>query len=152
MSAARSLGSEQLDRVAATAAILLPGAPDCPAPGALPELDDLLQRAARALSSESSKLEEAVAHLPGELTWDTLSSYASAEPEAFELLSTVVLGAYFMSPTVHAALGLPTGERRPAPLDQAVDELGTGLLDAVLDRGSPVKTLDEVTGAEVATW
>jgi hypothetical protein len=56
----------------------------------------------------------------------------------------MVIGAYFMSPAVLAALGLPTGDRRPAPLDQAVDELSSGILDAVLDRGSPVKTLQEV--------
>jgi hypothetical protein len=139
-----SLGNEQLTRVCATAAILLAGSGNSPAPGSLPEFEALVQRAANALWRESSALEEAIARLPAELTWDSLSAYADAEPESFELLALVVVGAYFMSPAVLAALGLPTGDRRPAPLEQAVDELSSGILDAVLDRGSPVKTLQEI--------
>ena len=42
-----------------------------------------------------------------------------------------------MSPSVLASLGLPSGERRPANRDQVVDELGTGILDAVFERGCP---------------
>jgi hypothetical protein len=139
-----SLGNEQLTRICTTAAILLPGSADSPAPGSLPEFEDLMQRAANALSRESAALEEAIARLPAELSWGTLSTYANEEPERFELLSLLVVGAYFMSPTVLAALGLPSGDRRPAPLEQAVDELTSGILDAVLDRGSPVKTLQEI--------
>ena len=146
MNGSWSLGNEQLTRVCATATILLPGSPDSPAPGSLPEFENLVQRAANALSRESSALEEAIARLPAELSWDILSGYASEEPESFELLSLLVVGAYFMSPIVLAALGLPAGDRRPAPLEQAVDELSSGILDAVLDRGSPVKTLQEIDG------
>jgi hypothetical protein len=144
VNAAWSLRSEQLTRICTTAGILLPGSPDSPAPGFLPEFEALVQSAANALSRESSALEEAIDRLPVELSWNTLAAFANDEPEGFELISLMVIGAYFMSPTVLAALGLPTGDRRPAPLDQAVDELSSGILDAVLDRGSPVKTLQEV--------
>jgi hypothetical protein len=141
-----SLGNEQLTRICTTAAILLPGSADSPAPGSLPEFGDLVQRAANAFSRESSAIEQAIARLPVELSWDTLSTYAKEEPESFELLSLLVVGAYFMSPIVLAALGLPTGVRRQAPLEQAVDELSSGILDPVVDRGSPVKTLQEIDG------
>lgn len=144
MSDSWTLGNEQLARICTTAEILLPGSPDSPAPGLLPEFEDLVQRAANALSRESSELEEAIARLPVDLSWNTLAAYANEEPERFELIALLVVGAYFMSPTVLAALGLPTGDRRPAPLEQAVDELSSGILDAVLDRGSPVKTLQDV--------
>ena len=144
MNGSWSLGNEQLARICTTAAILLPGSADSPAPGSLPEFEDLVRTAASALSRESSALEEAIARLPVELSWETLSGYADEEPDSFELLSLVVVGAYFMSPLVLAALGLPAGDRRPAPLEQAVDELSSGILDPVLERRSPVKTLSEV--------
>ena len=151
MNGSWSLGSEQLARICATAAILLPGSADSPAPGSLPEFGDLVQAAASALSRESPSLEEAIARLPAELSWETLSGYADEEPGSFELLSLVVVGAYFMSPVVLAALGLPAGDRRPAPLEQAVDELSSGILDPVLERRSPVKTLSEVNSADAQT-
>lgn len=151
MNGSWSLGNEQLTRICTIAAILLPGAAGSPAPGSLAEFEGLVQRAAHALSCESSALDEAIARLPAELSWNTLSAYASEEPESFELLALLVVGAYFMSPNVLAALGLPAGDRRPAPLEQAVDELSSGILDAVLDRGSPVKTLQDIERIESTT-
>ena len=144
MNGSWSLRNEQVTRICAIAGILLPGSGDSPAPGSLPEFGDLVQRAASTFSRESSAIEQAIALLPAELSWETLSTYANEEPESFELLSLLVVGAYFMSPLVLAALGLPTGDRRSAPLEQAVDELSSGILDPVLDRGSPVKTLEEI--------
>lgn len=138
------LNREQLARICATAEILLSGSVESPAPTSLPEFPDLVQRAANTLSRELPVLTEAVARLPAELSWDTLSTYATEDAEGFELLALVVVGAYYMSPTVLATLGLPTGERRRAPLELAVDQLSTGILDAVLERGSPVKTLQDI--------
>jgi hypothetical protein len=141
-----SLDDEQLARVCGMAAILLPGSPGSPAPGALPEFGQLVQRAVATVGRESAALEAAIGRLPLDLSWESLEAYADAEAEGFELVALVVVGAYFMSPTVLTAIGLPTDDRRAAPRDQAVDELGSGILDAVLERGSPVKTLPEVNG------
>lgn len=137
------LDHEQLTRICSVAGILLPGTSESPAPSQLPEFPDLVHRAANTLNRERSTLEAAIASLPDELSWDALSAYATDNPGGFELLSLVVVGAYFMSPTVLAALGLPTGERRRAPLELAVDQLD-GVLDAVLERGCPVKTLEDI--------
>lgn len=137
------LTREQVSRICTAAGILLPGSSESPSPGSLPEFPDLVQRAAKTLNRELPALEKAIAALPSEMTWDTLSAYSTEEAESFELVSLVVVGAYYMSPTVLAALGLPTGERRRAPLELAVDQLD-GILDAVLERGCPVKTLEDI--------
>jgi hypothetical protein len=142
-----SLSREQLDRVRAAAAVLMPGATDSPALDHLPNFDELLQRAAAALAGEGRALGDAIAVLPDEPSWAALSALADRNPEAFELVSLLAVGAYFMSPAVLTALGRPTGKRRAADPEQVVDELSNGLLDPVFARGCPVRTLDEVNGA-----
>jgi hypothetical protein len=138
------LDRDQLNRVCAVAGILLPGSAESPAPQSLPEFEELVQRAAGTLGRDAAALEDAIVCLPAELSWDSLSEYSEKQPEGFELIALVVIGGYFMSPTVLAALGMPAGERRRAPLELAVDQLDSGLLDAVLERGCPVKTLEDI--------
>ena len=138
-----NLSPEQLDRVRLTAAMLLPGTAQCPAPEAVSGFDELLQRAAVALGGEGRALGAAIEALPVELSWANLSDFADRDPSSFELVSLLAIGAYFMSPTVLSSLGIPTGKRRPANPEQVVDELGGGLLDAVFERGCPIRTLED---------
>lgn len=53
----------------------------------------------------------------------------------FDAVSSVVAGAYFMTPEVKKLIGYPGQRRDPAPLEEAADELGDGLLDPVIERG-----------------
>ena len=140
------LSREQLDRVRATAAVLLPGSTESPAPDTLSDFDELAQRAAVALEGEGRALAAAIEKLPPVPSWENLSSFAERDPPSFELVSLLAVGAYFMSPDVLASLGLPTGERRPASREQVVDELSTGILETVVERGCPVRTLEDVNG------
>jgi len=139
-----NLSRRRLDRVRATAAILLPGSSDSPAANALPDFDELVQQAAVALEGTGPALAAAIDVLPPEPTWENMSAFAEHDPSSFELVCLLAVGAYYMSPSVLASLGLPTGERRPADPEQVVDELSTGILDAVFERGSPVRTLQDV--------
>jgi hypothetical protein len=138
------LSAEQLDRVLAAAVVLLPGSAETQAPTALPDFEQQLQHAALALEGADSALSTAIDALPTQPSWQNLSALADADPASFGQVSLLVVGAYFMSPSVLASLGLPTGARRPAHREQVVDELDSGILDAVLERGCPVRTLDEV--------
>jgi hypothetical protein len=56
-------------------------------------------------------------------------------PETFALLSTVLAGAYLMTPQVRQYVGYPGQHRNPPRLEQAADELSDGILDPVLERG-----------------
>lgn len=148
MNAPGWLSDVHVDRVRAVAGILLRDPTDSPSPDDLSDFTDLVQRAAGALSREHDALEQAIEQLPSHICWDSVASYAADEPEGFELLALLIVGAYFMSPTVTVALGLPIGERRAAPPEQAVDELSSGIMDAVLERGCPVKTLQDIDERE----
>lgn len=146
MTPAAGLSRHQLDRVRAAAAVLLPGSAESPATYDLPDYDDLLQQAALALEGDGRALGPAIEVVPSEPSWNELSAFAESDPPAFELVSLLAVGAYFMSPAVLTSVGRPVGGRRKAHPEQVVDELSTGLLDPVFERGCPVRTLDEVNG------
>jgi hypothetical protein len=141
------LSRQQVNRVRATAAILLASPSDSPSLDALPDADELLQQAAVALGNKGPVLAAAIDALPQEPSWENLSAFAHDDPESFELVALLTVGAYFMSPVVLDSLGRPSGARRRASHEQVVDELSTGILDAVLERGCPVRSLDHVNGS-----
>lgn len=129
-------GVTQLRRVAA---LLLPGDDQSPAAGELPDLDELLASAVRAVGVEGAALREALLILPEHLDWGVLRDFAETHPAEFDLVSVVAAGAYFMSPAVLSSIGYPQGARRPARADQVVEELESGVLDAVMGRDSMVR-------------
>lgn len=85
-----------------------------------------LGRATTAVSAEESEL--------------YLRQLCTDEPEVFAALSTVLAGAYLMVPDVASFVGYPGQGRRPAPPHQIGDELGGGILDPVVRRGSICRT------------
>ena len=121
-----------------------PGSPDSPAADDLSNINALLQQAAAALNSGRPTLRAAISALPPELTWESLRNFAADDPSSFEQVSLLAVGAYFMSPDVLAALGFPSRQRLRADPEQVVDELSSGILDAVYERGCPVLTLDQI--------
>jgi hypothetical protein len=57
------------------------------------------------------------------------------DKDTFDPLSAIVAGAYFMTPEVKELIGYPGQHRDPAGLEDAVNELETGILDPVIERG-----------------
>lgn len=132
---AQPLDELEVSRLRAVAAVLIPGDGTAPAAVDLPEIDDLLQRAAAALGPDLPALHDAVAGLPDELDVAGLKAYSQRAPEPFALLGTTVSGAYFMAPAALDAIGYPTGPRTAPPFDLAADELADGILEPVIERG-----------------
>ena len=126
----------EIGRLREVAEVLVPGLAPSPPALALPDYDRLLQQAAAALGAELGALQQAVGALPPAIDWSALESWSTDRQRQFELVSTAVAGAYFMSPEVLRSIDYATQERRSAPIDQVADELGDGLLDDVLARGS----------------
>lgn len=129
----------ELTTLRAVAVVLLPGNETSPAATSLPDIDALLNRAAEALGPEAAELKQTLAALPAEITWDGLKALFETDADAFDLISTTAAGAYFMSPSVLEALGYPTGPRKAARIDQAANELESGILDPVMERDSMVR-------------
>ena len=76
-----------------------------------------------------------VADVPEGELWDALKTMSIEDEATFEPLSSVLAGAYFMTPQVMKLIGYPGQHRDPAPLDLAAEEIGSGILDPVLQRG-----------------
>lgn len=84
-----------------------------------------------AIVAGSSKLSD----IPAEELWDALKAMSVEDEATFVPLSSVLAGAYFMTPQVMKLIGYPGQHRDPAPLELAAEEIGSGILDPVLERG-----------------
>lgn len=84
-----------------------------------------------------------LAGVPDDELWGALKQMSAQDQATFEPLSAVVAGAYFMTPQVMALIGYPGQRRDPAPLDLAANEIGSGILDPVLERGSVYVSADD---------
>lgn len=128
------LTSEEVAAIAQVAAVLLPGDERAPGAATIPTLDALIQQAALALGAECDALQAALRILPEDISWDTLRAFADEHPAHFDIVSVAASGAYFMAPEALTAIGYPQGARKAPRLDQAADEIGSGVLDKVMTR------------------
>jgi len=77
---------------------------------------------------------ENLADVPDDRLWAALKQLWSTDLETFNPLSSIVAGAYFMTPQIKALIGYPGQQRDPAPVDEAANEID-GLIDPVIERG-----------------
>ncbi len=78
---------------------------------------------------------EQLADVPESELWQALKKMWADDKTTFDPLSAVLAGAYFMTPQIMELIGYPGQHRDPAPLEEAADELATGILEPVLERG-----------------
>jgi hypothetical protein len=78
---------------------------------------------------------EKLADVPDSEMWGALKELWASDKATFDPLSSILAGAYFMTPQIKELIGYPGQHRDPAPLEQAADEIATGILDPVLERG-----------------
>jgi hypothetical protein len=78
---------------------------------------------------------EMLADVPDSELWQALKKMWADDKFTFDPLSSVLAGAYFMTPQIMELIGYPGQHRDPAPLEEAANELATGILDPVLERG-----------------
>jgi hypothetical protein len=134
----RPVSDEELRGLLAIADVLIPGTSDMPAASAAPKIDDWLGvalAARRDVFDEVLMLATSLGRLPSAMLSDELRRLSDAEPERFEPLSAVIAGAYLMVPEVRRAIGYPGQVRRFPPFDQAAEEITSGILDPVIERG-----------------
>ncbi|MGW0634956.1 hypothetical protein [Nocardia salmonicida] len=95
-----------------------------------------LALAARADAFETIlRVIDDLAGVPDEELRAALKQLWAQDNAAFDPVSNVVAGAYFMTPQVKALIGNPGPHRDPAGLEEAADELASGILDPVVERG-----------------
>lgn len=135
---------EQIARLRALAAVLLPGTAEMPAADALPTFDALLRTAVRACGYSGAEIAMSLDALPETLDWDTTKTFAAGEPDVFAIASTLVSAAYYMAPPVLRTLKFPIERQHPAEVEDFVEEYETGILDAVTERGPRFRDPDGI--------
>ena len=130
--------------------VLVPAAGDNPAATEEPGFADMLPTAAHARADAFAEITAVLARLRGldhaDLEAELRRLHEQDDP-AFQPLSAVVAGAWLMLPTVRARIGYAGQRADPAPIELAVDEISSGILDDVLERGSIFRP---VTGSSAA--
>jgi hypothetical protein len=96
---------------------------------------ELLDQVLLSRADLERPLVEALTRLPDDLTPGEAVTALRRRPTDFEVVSTVLAGAYLMSPQVRGTLGYPGQEpKRVDPFDY-VRVIEDGLLDPVVERG-----------------
>ena len=134
----RPLSDAELTALLAIGDVLIPGTETMPALSAAPDIQRWIDRALAARRDVFDQLMSLAASL-GQLDSASLSAelrrLSDEQPASFEPLSAVLAGAYLMVPAVRRAIGYPGQVRSFPPFDQAADEITSGILDPVTERG-----------------
>ena len=127
------LQTEEIGKLRALGDVLVPGSTRMPRFSKVSGIDSLLQVAAKSCSFPPEALASAIKGVPSLAELGAAKGFAEANPEAFELVSQVISGAYYMASEVLVALDYPLERRNPAGVSDFADEYMTGILDPVVE-------------------
>jgi hypothetical protein len=134
----RQLGDAELATLLRVADTLIPAAGPNPkaseAENYLKYLDLALAARGDAFDAVTAAL-EALAEVPDVELRAALKHMWATDKGTFDPLSAIVAGAYFMTPQIMELIGYPGQHRDTAGLEDAANELDTGIMDPVLQRG-----------------
>lgn len=124
-----------LARVADT---LIPGDETNLAGSAVGDFEGLVTKAAAILDGKHNTLPgilDTLKDVPEDDLWTFLEKLNADRPADFYILSTVIAAAYIYSPEMGEVLGYPRPHQNPPGLFEIADELSSGILDPVIERG-----------------
>lgn len=147
----RAFTSTELHTLGVIADVLIPASASDPAPTSEPGYEQSLVVAANARADAFDAIVAVLDELVGadaETTEQHLRALAETDHAVFQPLSSVIAGAWLLLPAVRDRIGYPGQGRHQAPLEQIADELSTGILDPVIERGSIYTPAPEHAGSE----
>lgn len=131
--------SEEERRILRTVAdCLIPAVDGYPSGSSVNGFDDLATKAAALLGAKFEQFTTTIASLAStgeDRMWATLQRMNSECPNDFYVLSMVVSAAYIYSEQMQAELNYPRPHQNPFGLFDVADELESGILDPVIERG-----------------
>lgn len=133
----RELSQDELDTLGRVAAVLIPAHHGAPPASAEPGFWEALTLALDARADAFGDIANALhgfAYAEPEQLWALLESLDSDHPVGFQALSTVIAGAWLLTPGVRHRIGYHGQLSEKASLGEAVDEISSGVLDPVLER------------------
>lgn len=144
----RPLTEQELSTLCAVADALIPATGENPAATEETGFEQSLAIAADARADAFEQIVGALGVLSGlePAQVDTeLRRLHEQDEETFQPLSAIVAGAWLMLPSVRARIGYAGQKADRASIDLAVDEIFSGILDDVMERGSIFRPVVEPT-------
>jgi hypothetical protein len=136
--APRALAEAERASLGRVADTLIPARDKAPAASAEPGFWEALSLALDARSDAFDDIVDALQALaPTESVdlWSRLQSLDGERPSTFQALSTVITGAWLLTCGTRDRIGYHGQQPDKAGLEEAVDEISSGVLDPVLERG-----------------
>jgi hypothetical protein len=134
--APRQLGADERAVLARIADTLIPANGDAPAASTEPGFWEALSTAMAARADAFEDIVAALDELNASANlWNALRSLEGEEPSTFQALSAVIAGAWLLTPGVRNRIGYHGQQAVKAGLEEAADEISSGILDPVLERG-----------------
>ncbi|HEY0812458.1 MAG TPA: hypothetical protein VGE11_04190 [Pseudonocardia sp.] len=135
----RDLTTEEVASLMRIADLLVPGNDVDPAPSAIDGYPQALHVALAARADEFETIVRFAAAAQDRSDAELLDELRAAHEDkapGFQVLSTVLAGAYLLLPQIRDNIGYP-GQRRDVPrIDEAAEQISDGILDPVIERGS----------------
>ncbi len=138
LSPPRPLRDDERATLLAAADLLIPDAPGRQGAGHAPDYARWLDCALAARSDAFEVIVGVAERLRGmdrSAMLLELRVLSEAEAVVFHAVSSILAGAYLMVPSVREAINYPGQERKPAPFDEAAEQIMNGILDPVIERG-----------------
>lgn len=135
--APRDLTDVERETLATVADTLVPGRDGAPAASAEPGFWDNLVVALDARADAFDDITSALASLgsrPTEEMWDELKTLDRNAPATFQALSTVITGAWLLTPGTRERIGYDGPQSDRAGIEEAADDITSGILDPVIER------------------
>ena len=136
--ARRALTEDEMRILRLVADTLIPAAEGKLSGSAVKDFERLTGQALAILDARFDQLTAVMADLSPVSAadmWDRLREFNSVRADDFYWLSMVVVAAYLYSPEMKATLGYPTPHPNPYDLFEVAEELESGILDPVIERG-----------------
>ncbi|MFC9549944.1 hypothetical protein ACFTWF_03750 [Rhodococcus sp. NPDC056960] len=136
--ARRNLTESELRDLRRIAASLIPGVPGRIAADQVATFDDLVHEALAIMDPHFDSIVAAIDRMSDVEDADMFAALRALDAESptlFYPLSLLVAGVYLYSPEVEAVLQYPHPHRNPAGAMEAADEIESGILDPVIERG-----------------
>jgi hypothetical protein len=129
------MNPEQRATLAALADVLVPAGADLPSASAAGVAERWLDEVLVALPEVREPLAALLLAVHGQDPAAAVAHLRVDAPGGFELLCTVVAGAYFLNPEVQRSLGYPGPQAVPITVEDPPDYEQNGLLASVIARG-----------------
>jgi hypothetical protein len=134
------LDEEQFQTLILIADVLIGETEIDPLPSSLEKMRKSLEIAVAARTRNVSTVYRVLSELAGygdhKRLDDALRALSKSDPDDFQLISSIVAGAYFMLPEIKVLIGYPGQVRDFPKVDDAFNDLEDGILDPVIARGS----------------